>query len=176
MDIKKDIDTEIMKLFKKFRDSSMSSEEIVESLRESAGKSSLLFNFLLERILIMAFYKGYIIISKGMLKSYLKSEHKDLPDYIYIGGTADDESVIKAAHGITIKKGIFIKIIEKLNLNNTLNKYIKFLMIHEPEINENTYLSKEEIKQYSDINSVIEVMYKEFDKKVDANKKIMRLK
>ncbi|MBU1205289.1 MAG: hypothetical protein KJ968_04310 [Nanoarchaeota archaeon] len=64
---------------------------------------------------------------------------------------------------------------EKLNFNNTLNSYIKFLIIHELEINEQQYLSKEEIENYSNIDSVIEIMYNEFDKNIEPNKRILNL-
>ncbi len=177
MNINQYIESRIVSLFEKFKDSSMSDMDLIKSLREEADKSSILFYFLLEKMLVIALSKGCIILSKGLLKYYLKSDYKEYPDYVYIGGTAkdDDESIIKSVHGIVIKKGIFIKIIEKLNLNNMLNSYIKFLIIQEPEINEQQYLSKKEIENYSDIDSVIEIMYNEFDKKIEPNKRILDL-
>lgn len=175
MNIRQYTDKRIIGLFNKFKDSAMTPTELVESLRKEADRSTFLFSFLLERLLVIVFSRGYIILSKGMLKNYLSSDCKEFSDYIYIGGTADDEdeNIIKAAHGIVIKKGMFIRIIQKLNLNETLNAYIKFLLIHEEEINESLYLSKKEIKKYSNINSVIETLYKEFDKKVTLGKKLI---
>lgn len=175
MRIIKFIDERIKKLFYEFKDSTITPTELAESLRKEADKSSFLFSFLLEKLLVVAFAKGYIVLSKAILKNYLSSECKEFPDYIYIGGTAgdEDESVIKAAHGIVIKKGLFIKLIEKLDLNETLNAYIKFLLIHEEEINEDLYLSKKEIKKYFKIDSVIGVLYKEFDKKITSRKKVI---
>lgn len=177
MNIDQYIESRIVSLFEKFKDNSMSDMDLIKSLREEADKSSILFYFLLEKILGTALSKGYIILSRGLLKYYLRSNYKEHPDYVYIGGTADDDdkSVIKTVHGIVIKKGIFIKIIEKLNFNNTLNSYIKFLIIQELEVNEKLYLSKEEIENYSDLDSVIEIMYDEFDKKIDLNKRILNL-
>ena len=177
MNINQYIEDRISNLFKKFRDTSMSDIDLIKSLRDESNKSSILFYFLLEKILGTALSKGYIILSKGLLKYYLRSDYKEHPDYIYIGGTAkaDDESIIKIVQGIVIKKGIFIRIIEKLNLNNTLNSYIKFLIIQEFEVNEKLYLSKEEIENYSDLDSVIEIMYNEFDKKIEQNKRILDL-
>ena len=178
MNINQYIEDKIISLFEKFSDSSMSDTDLIRYLRKEADKSSILFYFLLEKILGTALSKSYIILSKGLLKYYLRSDYKEDPDYVYIGGTAkdDDEGIIKSVHGIVIKKGIFIRIIEKLNLNNTLNSYIKFLIIQELEVNEKLYLSKEEIENYSDLDSVIEIMYDEFDKKIEPNKRILNLK
>jgi len=178
MNVKQYIHKKIEELFNKFRVSSMSATELIENLRGESNGSSILFYLLLEQLLIFSFSKKYIILSKGLLKHYLKSEYKESPDYIYIGGNTEeeDENVIKTAHGIVIKKGIFIKIIEKLNLKESLNAYVKFLIINEEEINEKHYLSETEIKKYSDINYIVEVMYKEFDKKIDDGKKIINFK
>jgi hypothetical protein len=175
MTIKQEIEKKVLGLFEEYKSSSMSDIQLLESLRREADGSSFLFSFLLEKFLEISYSNRSIALSKGLLKYYLKSEFKEYPDYIFIGGNVDDKNteIIKTTDGIVIQKGLFIKIIEKLKLNETLNSYIKYLIINEREINEDKYLTNDEIKKYSKIDNVINMVFKEFDKKIESKKRLI---
>lgn len=175
MSLKLDTENKVLELLEKFKSGSLTDIELIESIRKEANGSSFLFSFLLEKFLEKAYSKRYIMLSKGLLKYYLKLDKKENPDYIFVGGNVGDGSieVIKTAGGIVVQKGLFIKIIEKLKLNETLNSYIKYLIINEEEINEDKYLTIDEIKKYSKIDKVIDILFKEFDKKIDSKKRFI---
>jgi hypothetical protein len=175
MSLNQTITKKIEDIFSKFeKDKSTSDVDLINALRVEADGSSILFYFLLEKLLAVSFSRKKIILSKALLKYHLKSKYNENSDYIYLGGKAtdDDDSIIKSAHDIVIKKGIFLRIIEKLRLTETLNAYVKFLMIREQEINESKYLSIADIKKYSDLDFIVEVMSDEFERKVDVKRRI----
>jgi hypothetical protein len=173
MKISSIIHKKIEELLEAYSSDKLSETELISELHLEANGSSIIFSSLIEMFLKIAYDNGQIVLSKYLLKQYLQSEHKELCDYAYIGGEANEEIVIKSVHGISIFKGIFIPILEKLNLTNTLNAYIKYLIIIADEINESRYLSKQEIEQYSQLDKVINILFEEYDSKIDSDKKIL---
>jgi len=163
----------IEELLDNYSNNKLSDIELVSELHSEAKGSSIIFSLLLEKLLAIAYDNGQIILSKTILKQYLQSKHKEFDDYAYIGGDASEETSIKSVHGISVYRGIFIKILEKLNFEETLNAYIKYLIIQADEINESKYLSKQDIEKYSGLNEIIEILFGEFNAKIDSNKRII---
>jgi len=169
------VDKKVEELLDNYIHSNLSDVELISELRLEAKGSSIIFSLLVERLLLVSYDTEHIILSKYLLKQYLQSEHKELYDYAYIGGDASEEIAIKSAYGVDIFKGIFIRIMEKLNLTDTLNAYIKYLIIIGDEINESRCLSKEDIEKYSSINEIINILFEEFDSKFDSKKRYLNI-
>jgi hypothetical protein len=168
------LDKKVEEILTNYINNNLSDVELISELRLEAKGSSIIFSLLIERLLLVAYDNGQIILSKYLLKQYLQSEHKELYDYAYIGGEASEEIAIKSVHGISIFKGIFIRILEKLNFTDTLNAYVKYLIILEKnEINASKCLSKQDIDKYSKLDDIINILFEEFDTKINSNKKIL---
>ncbi len=152
-------------LVESYLSTGMEDVELLQAERRQSGSSKLLFSLLLEGIYLAAERRGLALTSKGLLKHYLKSEYKEQEDLVYFGGSTDEQDprVIKAGRSIEFRKGIALRTLEALGWSRTLNAYIKHLMIEEREIAEEQHMASEEIRQFRDIDGVIDILFKEED-------------
>ena len=57
-----------------------------------------------------------------------------------------------------------------------MNAYINYLLIHDEEIDEKRFLSKEEIERFKDLTNVAVVLYQEWDEKIGDKPRIIKVK
>lgn len=152
------IDSWIEKLYRQIELSEIDDSEIINKIRsEENNESSLLFYFLIERFLLLGLKNKKIVVSKGILKHYLNSKYKEHEDYLFYG-KKENEEIERITDEIYLKKGIFIKIIEILNLEKTKQFYINYLFSSDKEFD------KTKNKTLS-IDEVIETLFHEIDGK-----------
>lgn len=138
-------------------------EELIKLIRiEEENQSSLLFYFLLEILLKVAYENKKIIISKGLLKYYLKSKFKESKDYLFYGEIKSCE-VEELDNGLMLNKGLFIKIIDQLGLKESKMAYIKYLIAKDEEFRD--MLNNEEKIKYGKLDAIIELLFEEIDSK-----------
>lgn len=151
----REIDKWISRFYELVESNSLSEEELIHTIREQSGTSSLLFSFLVERILFWGLEKNKIIVSKALLKNYLNTKFKDHKDYLYYG-SGENNSDEEVEDGIYLKKGVFIRVVEKLSLVKTKSTYIKYLF-SDPEFDHKEYAVKKD--------DVIRVLFNEIGEK-----------
>ncbi len=174
--IKSQIEKKLNEILSKFVEGKIKNDiELLNIIRKESSSSHTLFYFLLEKFLEIAYHQNILILSKSVLRYYLKSRIKEDGDYIYIGDvTKNLDDSIKIDLDTYIEKGLFIKIIEKMNLKKTLDSYKKFLIVNEDEIDSTRILNENEIKKFKQIDSVIHVFWKEFDSVVPKGKRYIK--
>ena len=170
-----DVEREAERLLKEYQESDMTDINLLEALRRHSGTSPILFSLLLENLFLAAEKNGVVIASKGLIKQYMKTEHKEHPDYLYVGGETsdDDDTVIKTVHAIEIKKGILLRTLEALGLEKTVNAYVKHLLIREGEMHEARYLQKEDVERFADIDEVVSILFEECNEKFTPGEKVL---
>lgn len=147
----------------------------VQELKKEANNHFFLFSFFIYRTFELVFEKKKELIAlphiiKELLRSPWHYEHF-IPKK---RGSASDEE-IEIFPGIIFVKGITCNILERLNLEKTKTSFLYHLMIKEKEINEELYLSKEQIKKFSDVEGVIEVFLEEYDRKFKNKVRIVKI-
>lgn len=158
MTLLNEIDAWIKGLYREIELGKIDELGIIKQIRsEENNESSLLFYFLIERFLLFGLKNKKIVASKGILKYYLNSKYKEYEDYLFYGNKVDEE-VEKVSDEVYLRKGIFIKIIELLNLQKTKHVYIDYLFSTDEEFNK--------IKnKKTTLDDVIKVLFREFDEK-----------
>lgn len=148
----------------------LSDKELISKIREfEEHKSSVLFYYLVERLIAAAFDNGIVIASKALLKYYLESNIKELEDSIYYGEECEGCEVLQ--EGIILKKGLFLKVIECLGLTKTKDAYIKHLIANDEEF---AHLLTEKDKKYKDLDLVKQVLFEEFEEESLAGVKCIK--
>lgn len=176
MKINKYIDKKINELLDKFiKDENMAASDIVFVLQEESEGITGFFHFLLDLFICKTFDRGYIILSPGLYKFYIRSKHKSSKDLVFTKPDEQidllhpieyDEIVEIDGKQIGLVRGVFTKILKELGLKKTMNAFIKSDVI-------STYWQQDEFKggRVGVYDSFIHTMYKEFNKKKKTLKK-----
>jgi len=175
MTLKKEIEERIGTIFEEFKNTDMTDVELIERLRKEAEKSSVFFHIFIETVLGVAYSRGYIILSKGLLKYYLKSDYKTktMDDYLAYDDHTDEDIITPS--GKVLHKGLLIKILERLALTETLQAYIKYLILVEDEDEPDSDKSSSETTDTSAVReSLLGLLWKEFDEKVSTDNKLLQ--
>jgi hypothetical protein len=142
--------------------------ELTELLREESKGSSVLFYLLIEKMFELAFGRNIVILSKGLLKYYFKSEVKENDAFVFVG-RANNEYVISWAD-----KTLIVNILEKLKMEKTIDAYGHYVSFRHPEETNPDFFRQPDVKKFKDIESVIHVFLKEFDSVVPIDKRYIK--
>jgi hypothetical protein len=175
MTIIDEIDKKLNSYINRLETSNISDVDLITAFRnEEDNQSSILFNFLIERFLLLLNKQNKVIASRGILKYYLNFENKEHYDNIFFGDLK--ENLEDIGGGLVLNKGLFIRIIESLGLNKTKKAYISYLINQDEEIQANVHDYPYD-KAIMDTSDVLDVMFSEFDEKLkDKEGKIIKIK
>lgn len=144
--------------------------ELTERLRKESKGSSVLFYFLIEHLFVLAYGKNILILSKGLLKYYLKSEVKDYHAFVLVGRVKNEYTISWA------DTDMFVYVLRELKMEKTIDAYGRYLSFKHPEEADPEFFRRSNVKKFKDIEAVVHVFLKEFDSIVPADKRYMRFK
>ena len=182
MEIHKYIEQRLTEILNQYKDTEMSEEQLLVTLRQEINETNLV-NWLRLKFMQNAFDKYYIILSPALLKLLFDKvppifkDRSILADYPIELGNHDRNSFnVNSKKLDIVSKGLFVEIIEMLGLKKSLESYIKHKLIKlgSSAAGYET-LNKKDKKDYADYERVLDIFFKELDKKY-GNKKIFYYK
>ena len=145
-------------------------EEEVQKTGLSKSFSFSFFSFLIEKLYKLCLKEGKIINAPYLIKNLPRDA--GLSQGKIANGKLNGE-MQEYYPGIILHKDIFIKILEKLNLEKTKQIYINWLIINDKEINSQDYLSDKQIAACEYEYKVNEVFSEEYEKKLKNKPRII---
>jgi hypothetical protein len=150
MKISQQIDKRLEEIYEKFRKDAkdLTGWDLTQELKKESEGNNFLSSYLNYRIFEIAWTKKEIITAFNLLKNLIISPWRE--DQILIEVGEDKTGLEEIFEGIYLKKGISLKVLDKLKLKETKNFLINFLMLKNNEINPKIYLGEKMIQQYKE--------------------------
>ena len=165
----KEIDKKLKEIYKKQKNNKKDKTgfDFVQALKKEANYNPFLFYFLVYRTFELALENNEVINLPYMVKELLRSPYH-YENLVDVEDTSPKETI--EIPGFIFEKGVATKVLEKLKLEETKKAFLYHLLIKQKEINPEAYLSKEQISKLYNIESVIQIYLKEYQKKKLKNK------
>ena len=150
------LETSFAQIYESFSLKQIDEIVIMTKLRELAlPQNQLSLPYILELFCKYGLDTNQLLASKLLLKNYFNSPFKGYPDELYYGDctNADCEQI---ARGLSLNKGLFSKLLERMELLETKSTFIGYLQCMDTEIPSTLVVTSDE---------VLEVLFREFDTK-----------
>ncbi len=142
---------------------------LMQKIKEEANFEESLENLLTYKLFEIALSKKEIINIPNLIKLLIASKNKKEKVSIEIEGETKDYQELY--RGVYLKKGALTQILETLRLTETLDFFIKFVILDDEEINPNYYVGEKLIKEYGkDKKELIEKIIKTFEREYEKKK------
>ena len=153
---------------------------LMQKIKEEANFEESLENFLIYRLFEIALNKKEIINIPNLIKLLIVSKNKKEKISIEIEGETKDYQELY--RGVYLKKGALTQILKNLKLVETLDFFIKFIILEDEKINPKYYVGEKLTEKYSKdkkefINYIINTFEKEYGrKKLKEKGRILKMK